>query len=334
MMNYYSPATSYSINVAFPEQVSSPIVKDGFFSQIQEQADQLRSEGRHRTADTYLSALRSFQRFRGYRDLKTNEMTQILVLEYEHWLKTRGVCRNTSSFYMRILRAAYNRATLDRAFPAAEGDPFRHVYTGVDKTAKRAISLTVIRKIKRLDLSDSPHLNLARDLFLFSFYTRGMSFIDMAYLKKTDVRDGTLLYFRKKTGQPLRIRWEGCMQEIVDKYKNPQSPFLLPILTADHASDKSGQTDATRLRRMYVNALHKVNENLKMISDRLHLDTPLSTYVARHSWASIAQRKQIPISIISASMGHHNETTTRIYLDSIDPVIIDQANHMILKELS
>ena len=118
---------------------------------------------------------------------------------YEAWLHGKGITKNSSSFYMRILRAVYNRAVEKEL--TSNRNPFKHVYTGVDKTVKRAIPLKAIKKIKNLDLSLHPALDFARDMFLFSFYTRGMSFIDMAYLKKKDLQNGILSYRRHKTGQ-------------------------------------------------------------------------------------------------------------------------------------
>ena len=131
---------------------------------------QLRKLGQLRTSETYLSALRSFMLFREWRDLSLNRLTSEMMLEYEAWLQTRGVSMNTVSFYMRILRALYNRAI--ESGIAKQHYPFKHVYTGVGKTLKRAVSINDIRRIKRLDLSARPALDFARDMFLFSFYTR------------------------------------------------------------------------------------------------------------------------------------------------------------------
>ena len=135
---------------------------------------------------------------------------------------------NTISFYMRNLRAIYNRA-VEREL-TVQRYPFKHVYTGVDKTVKRAVPLKVIRRIRDLDLTLSPVLDYARDLFMFSFYTRGMAFVDMAYLKKKDLQNGVLVYRRQKTGQQLFIKWEKPMQEIVGKYDTSATPYLLPII--------------------------------------------------------------------------------------------------------
>ena len=128
---------------------------------------------------------------------------------------------------MRNLRAIYNRAVSEGL--VVQRNPFKHVYTGIDKTKKRAVSLSVIRRIRDLDLNKKS-LIFARDIFMFSFYTRGMSFVDMAFLKKKDLQNGILTYRRKKTGQQLFIKWEKPMQELIDKYNTSETSYLLPII--------------------------------------------------------------------------------------------------------
>lgn len=188
----------------------------------------LKQMGKIRTAENYSYTLKSFMQFRGDRDILLSDIDSDLMQLYEAYLHGKGAVRNTSSFYMRILRAVYNRA-LEKEL-MEQRNPFRHVYTGVDKTIKRAVPLSAIKRMKNLDLSLQPNLEFARDMFLFSFYTRGMSFIDMAHLKKKDLQNGFLSYRRRKTGQQLVIRWEKCMQEIVGKYpEDSLSPYLLPV---------------------------------------------------------------------------------------------------------
>lgn len=140
---------------------------------------QLQQMGKYRTAEAYSSAFNSFMSFCSGREILLDDLTSEQMLAYEAYLKNRGVTKNSSSFYMRILRAVYNRAVEDGII--LQKFPFRHVYTGVDKTVKRAIPIVFLQKIKQLKLSKRPSLDFARDMFLFSFYTRGMSFVDMAY---------------------------------------------------------------------------------------------------------------------------------------------------------
>ena len=279
----------------------------------------LKQMGKIRTAENYSCTLKSFMQFRGDRDVLLSEIDSDLMQLYEAYLHGKGAVRNTSSFYMRILRAVYNRA-LEKEL-IEQRNPFRHVYTGVDKTVKRAVPLSAIKRMKNLDLSLQPNLEFARDMFLFSFYTRGMSFIDMAHLKKKDLQNGFLSYRRRKTGQQLVIRWEKCMQEIVDKHHTcGRNPYLLPILNFQNES-----------RKQYKYAQSRINVHLKEIANMIGVSIPLSMYVARHSWASIAKSKNIPISVISEGMGHDSELTTQIYLASLDNTIVDNANAQILK---
>ena len=274
-----------------------------------------------RTSEAYASALNSFSTFRQHRDVLLDEVDAHLMLAYEAWLQKRGVSFNTISFYMRILRAVYNRAVAKELM--ASRSPFKRVYTGNEKTLKRAVPLSVVRKLKDLDLSPGSASCYARDMFLFSFYTRGMSFVDMAFLKKSDLQSGCLAYRRKKTGQQLFIRWEPCMQEIVDRYSQADSPYLLSII------QKWGEKE----RRQYLTEAHRINRHLKELGKSLGLLKPLTMYVARHAWASIARSKRVPISVISECMGHDSETTTQIYLASLDNSLVDKANQMILNSL-
>ena len=293
--------------------------EQSFFNFMQGVIAHLRQMGKIRTAENYSCTLKSFMQFRQDRDILLSEIDSDLMQLYEAYLHGKGVVRNTSSFYMRILRAVYNRA-LEKEL-VEQRNPFRHVYTGVDKTVKRAVPLSAIKRMKNLDLSLQPNLEFARDMFLFSFYTRGMSFIDMAHLKKKDLQNGFLSYRRRKTGQQLVIRWEKCMQEIVDKHHTcGRNPYLLPILNFQNES-----------RKQYKYAQSRINVHLKEIANMIGVSIPLSMYVARHSWASIAKSKNIPISVISEGMGHDSELTTQIYLASLDNTIVDNANAQILK---
>lgn len=294
----------------------------GLFAFMESVIAHRRSLGKIRISETYTSTLNSFKRFRRNHDLPLEDIDSNLMMAYESWLLRSGLCPNSTSFYMRNLRAIYNRA-VDKNL-TAQRFPFKHVYTGVDKTLKRAVGLNVIRQIKELDLQDDAALDFARDLFLFSFYTRGMSFVDMAYLRKRDLNGKALSYRRRKTGQLLYIHWERCMQDIVDKYPTPKSPYLLPIINPEINREQ---------RRQYIYAAHKVNHSLKIIGLRLGLTISLTMYVSRHAWASIAHSKNVPLSVISEGMGHNSEATTRIYLASLDTAAIDKANKMILRSL-
>lgn len=281
----------------------------------------LREHGRARTSETYRATLNSFKKFRLNEDIMLESIDSATMEAYEAWHRNRGVAPNTISFYARILRAVYNRAVDDGVIE--NRNPFRRVYTGVDKTVKRALPLPVIRKVKGLDLSGNPRLDFARDMFLLSFYFRGMSFIDMAYLKKSDLCGGYVTYRRRKTGQRLDIAWTPEMQAILDKYPENASCYLLPIIRRTGIDERSA----------YRNVGYNINHSLKKIALMVGITVPLTLYVARHSWASAAKAKGIPVSVISEGMGHDSEATTQIYLASLDTSVVDRANALILSSL-
>lgn len=281
----------------------------------------LKHDSRLRTAETYKSALMSFSRFRNNKDIILDCITSETMESYEAWLKNRGVVPNTISFYMRILRAVYNRAVEKGMIENLL--PFRKVYTGIDKTVKRALPISALKKIKSLNLSQQPSLDYARDMFLLSFCLRGMSFIDMAYLKKSDLKDGYVTYRRRKTGQQLIIQWTNEMQLILNKYPENESIYLLPII----------RNNNTNTRCICRNKSYNINHSLKKIAGMTGVNIPLTLYVARHSWASAAKTNGVPVSVISEGMGHDSESTTRIYLASLDTSLIDRANSLVINSL-
>lgn len=282
-------------------------------------ANSHKDNGKLSTAEKYRAAAASFRRFLAIKKMPEPtlpEITHPLISAYETYLLESGLIPNTTSFYMRILRAAYNRAVDEDIIPQAR--PFRRVYTGVAKTIKRAISLQELRNIKNLNLSKNPTLAFARDIFILVFCLRGISFIDLAYLRKTDLRGTHIHYNRRKTGQLLSIRWTHQMQEIINRYPSPSdSPFLLPILPAEEKTRRS----------TYRNTSSLINRRLKTIAAMAGIaNVRLTLYVARHTWASIAHNQGIPLPLITQGMGHDSETTTRIYLATLDTTALDAAN--------
>ena len=275
------------------------------------------------TKSNYVSAANRFMEFRHHEDLTFSQMTSEMMEMYQAWLFNRGIGQNTVSFYLRTLRTLYNKAVETGHAPAK--DIFAHVQTANVRTAKRAISVKDIRKIENLDLPTGSSLDKARDLFLLSFYLRGMAFVDMAFLKKTDLKCGLVNYNRRKTHQNLNIEWMKPMQAIIDKYaeQTKDSPYLLPILTGTESSPYTA----------YRKVEHNTNYNLKKIGEMIGLKIPLTTYVARHTWASVALHMNIPIATISQGMGHNSYKTTQIYLQSLDVATINEANKRIISKI-
>ena len=283
---------------------------------------QFLQQNKLRLAETYQSALNSFSLYINKVEIQMEDIDSKMIEGYESYLKQKKLTLNTISFYMRILRAIYNRAV--KSGVIADKKPFDHVFTTMTKTAKRAIPIQVIQKIAQAHITNKNEA-LARDLFLFSFYTRGMSFVDMAYLKKTDLNNTYLIYKRKKTGQELKIAWRKEMQELVDRNSSKDGVHLLGIL--DENSEKS-------LRFQYHYTQCIINTALKRLGKQLNLGTNLTMYVARHSWATIARQKNIPLSVICDGMGHNSEKTTQIYLQSVDAEAIDRCNDKLIAAIS
>lgn len=283
---------------------------------------QFLQQNKLRLAETYQSALNSFSLYINKVEILMEDIDSKMIEGYESYLKQKKLTLNTISFYMRILRAIYNRAV--KSGVIADKKPFDHVFTTMTKTAKRAIPIQVIQKIAQAHITNKNEA-LARDLFLFSFYARGMAFVDMAYLKKTDLNNTYLIYKRKKTGQELKIAWRKEMQELVDRNSSKDGVHLLGIL--DENSAKS-------LRFQYHYTQCIINTALKRLGKQLNLETNLTMYVARHSWATIARQKNIPLSVICDGMGHNSEKTTQIYLQSVDAETIDRCNDKLIAAIS
>lgn len=304
------PATTNS------QQTADPSFLDFFANQI----SRLEANGNLRTIETYRTAHKKFRSFLDRDDLSFAAVNSDLMLSFQTFLRSQDLSLNTVSFYMRILRAVYHLGVEQGL--VADQRPFRHVYTGMAKTAKRAISLNEIRLIKQLPLTSS-RMRFSRDMFLLSFYMRGMAFVDMAYLKTDDIKEGILSYRRHKTGQLLRLRWEEDMQEIVNRYPSKTGKYLLPIIHCQNGKE----------RNQYRNHQSKINEDLKAIAKMVGIGQNLTMYCSRHSWATIAREMKVPIEVISRGMGHTNERTTEIYLKTIDIKMIDQANRQIMDSL-
>ncbi len=292
-----------------------------FFSFMEDTVEHLIDLGQFTTAKNYISSYRSFCTFTKNYNLDFIGFASDLIEKYEAMMKLRKVKSNTSAFYLRNLRAVYYKA-VDQEL-TSDKRPFRRVFTGTVKTMKRAISAKEILAIKSLDLSKRPSLDFARDAFLFSFYGRGMSMIDVAHVTSADIRGGYLFYHRSKTEQPLKVKVIPQMQAIINKYKSDNAPYLLPLI-----KNKGCQED-----KEYDASIRRINNNLKKIAKLADISIPLSTYVARHSWASIGKTKNLPIAVISDSLGHDSLSTTEIYLKSIDQDAIDAANELVTKGL-
>jgi integrase len=306
-----------------PRRHEKPLLRTVFLSHyMRELIEQLRLQGRYGTATNYEKALRVFSKFMGGKELSLTAITGRTIADFNTYLLRRGLLRNSISFYMRILKAVYNKAVRQRL--VRQTFPFSDVYTGVDATHKRAIDESFLSRLNSMQLPSGTALALARDIFVFSYCARGMAFVDVAYLLKADYVNGVINYTRRKTGQPLVVKVEPNMQRIIERNISPTSRYLFPILTSD---------DSAEAYRQYLAALNNYNYQLSRLSALLNSSCKLTSYTARHSWATAARNHNVPLSVISAGMGHTSEQTTRIYLAALDNSVIDEANRGIIESL-
>ena len=294
---------------------NSPLFLDYFYSLIQN----FEESARWRTLSNYRTVYNSFRSFLNGLSLTFDSFTSSIAEKYSDALFRRGLTRNSVSFHMRILRAVYNRGVENDL--TIQKNPFKHVYTGVDKARKRAVSEKIIAKIASLEIKNRPRLSLARDLFMFSFYTRGMPFIDMAFLKKRNIKKGYILYQRHKTGKQMSVKIEPKIKEIIKRYEKFSDIYIFPIINSKNSKESYMQ---------YEKGLRSYNFQLSVLTKTLSLQNTLSSYTSRHSWATIARNKNIPLSVISAALGHSDEGVTLVYLDSIENSVIDKANRQII----
>ena len=289
---------------------------------MQNQIRLMRNANRLGTAQNYEKTMKNFAEFLGGVNLPFSAMTEQLIADYNAFLVQRGMVRNSISFYMRIMRAVYNKAVRQKL--VEQSHPFTEVYTGIDRTRKRAVSESVISQLYKLKLAEGTPLALARDIFIFSYCTRGMAFVDIAYLKKENIQNGVICYARRKTGQLLSVRIEPSIQRIIDRYSSALSPYVFPILTS---------TDTKEAYEEYQVAINNHNRQLRRLSKMLPAGCKLTSYTSRHSWATAARNHNVPISVISAGMGHTSEQTTQIYLTMLENSVIDDANQGLIRSL-
>lgn len=281
-----------------------------------ERKKKLKKEG---TAAAYKSTRSSLTKFLDGSDIRMSAIDLRFIRCYEDFLYNNGVAENTVSYYLRNFRTLYNQAVVDGYHPHGEY-PFAKAQTRPAKTVKRALSREDLQTMANLKLEDAPELKFARDLYLFSFYAQGMAFVDIVLLKKSDIYNGVLTYSRHKSKQFIRIAVTPQMQELMDKYET-EGEYVFPIIR-DNSSAEYTQ---------YRLALGRINRYLKRIAAMIDVKIPLTTYTARHTWATLARDCGAPVSVISAGLGHTSEEMTRIYLKEFDVSQLDKVNSIVTK---
>lgn len=302
---------------------------NSFHCYVQVLINRLENQKQFRTAAAYKTTAKRFLRYNNQEDFSLNDINCQLIESFERHLYEQSLSLNTISFYMRNLRAIYNRAIQDKLLMPALENPFARVYTGVKSTPKRALSKGDLQKLHTFDVSkylkeDKSKRNQllqAKDLFLFSFHARGMSFVDIVFLKKTDIKNGIISYRRRKTGQQLDVRVSLALRNLINKYSKltADSVYLFPII----------QDKKTSAYKQYITGLRKQNICLKHLQKLTGITKTISTHVARHSWATIAKEENLPIWTISESLGHSSVKTIYIYLASINRTKLDEANDIV-----
>lgn len=309
---------------------------------MDEQINVCRSEKRLGSAYSYLRTKNDFIRFLstiGKTDIPMKKITSELLADYQEWIIGSGKSRNTLSFHMRNLRSIYHLALKAGVIPKDRQDPalFGHVCTSGIPAHKRVANAEVMTMLNQLDVADAlkalgklsnrrsfdkmvRDVTFARDIFVFCFCACGLPFVDFIHLTKENVKGGMLRYERQKTGTHIEMEILPPMQRFIDRYAT-NSPYLFPILTTKNVEESY---------RQYQKAIRKYNHRLKLLSQMLPCDINLSTYVARHTWATTVYHNNMPESYIKERMGHTSLLTTRTYLKSFESSKIDEVNKRII----
>ena len=250
----------------------------GFITYARSFVTKMQDDGRYDAAHKLNTYIGRFIAYLGKNEIPFKDFDSLLIRNYRTWLENRNLGRNSISLYIRNLKRVYQLAVEEGLTKE------RHPFEGVDisyhvKRQKTGLTLEEVKRLKQLDLSKmNASINFARDIFLFSVYTQGMTADEIFHLTKDNIKDGFLTYTSKTTGRQETIQWSRLHQEIVDRYTQPNTPYLFPVITVEDRQDQW---------RQHCAALHKINRNLKTIGKLLGLQYPLNMTVAHHTWKSM-----------------------------------------------
>ena len=310
------------------QRVENPVRQMNFGEYLDYFIQQLKEENRLGYAESFKGLKSSIILYCDNLDFLFSDIDQQWLKGYEMFLIRSGKKENTVGIRFRSLRVLYNRAVSEKLVKR-EYYPFDDfkVSRFHEQTMKRAISKEDIKRIMSLDLHTvttyhSPYLSLGRDLFLFSYLSCGINLTDMARLRYCDVFEGRLSYHRQKTGKLISFQLQPMALDIIDKYRKPEATpndYVFPIL------DRKVHKTAVQIRDKVRKANKAANKALHRIGEQLGIPIDLTTYVARHSYATVLKRSGVSTAIISESLGHSSERVTQIYLDSFENSQIDEA---------
>lgn len=317
IINKEFTATSLVKKVSNPVKVKT--VDDVFKLYI----ERLKAANRLRYAAMFTTAYNSLIEFNGHLDIYFSEIDISWLKKYESWMLGKGLAMNTLETRFVGLRTIFNLA-IEESVTKPEYYPFKtyKISKLKQKTAKRAIPKKDILKIVNY-IGKTDYQRLAIDLFTFSYLTAGINFVDISRLKHENIIGNQLSYIRKKTNKRITIPLQTKALEIIEKNKQINNPYLFPILSPFH---KTEQQKVNRVHKV----ISKVNKQLKLIGQELNIPIDLTTYVARHSFATVLKRSGVSTSLISESLGHSSEKITQIYLDSFGNDQINEAMRNLL----
>ena len=291
------------------EKVNKPVKRKTVQEVFNQYIQELESANRLRYADMYKCTMHSLIKFNKHLDIPFSDMDTIWLKRYEVWLQSQGLAINTLGTRFRHLRVIYNFA-IEEKIVKSEYYPFNSFKVSKlsQTTAKRSIQKGEILSVLNYQ-GQTPLECLAIDLFTFSYLAAGINFGDIARLTKDNILENRLIYIRKKTQKQIKVLLQEQGIKLIQKYSMPDNPYLFPILSSFH---KTEQQKVNRIHKIIA----KVNKSLKEIGERLNIPIDLTTYVARHSFATVLKRSGVNTSLICEALGHSSERVTQIYLDS------------------
>ena len=290
--------------------------KNGFSRCGENYINRLRKEGRYSTAHVYKNALYSFSKFCGTLNMSFRQVTKERLRRYGQYLYECGLKPNTISTYMRMLRSIYNRGVEAGSAPYVPR-LFHDVYTGVDVCQKKALPAGELHKLLYED-PKSERLRRTQIIAALMFQFCGMSFADLAHLEKSALDQSVLRYNRIKTKTPMSVEVLDTAKGMINQLRSNQEPIPdCPDYLFDILCGNKKRKDE-RAYREYQSALRRFNNRLKDLARALRLKSPVSSYTLRHSWATTAKYRGVPIEMISESLGHKSIKTTQIYLKGFE----------------
>jgi len=293
-----------------------------------ERINEMKAKNELSNAEIYKTTERVLLKFEPNKNLNFNEVNYIFLTRFEAFLKERGN-KGSINNYMRTIRALFNEA-MKREFIESENFPFKtdfnnkgYSFSHIKSDAKpRALNENDLEKIKNFPISDYPRLNLGYKIFMFSYYARGININDIAKLKPENFYNGRIEYTRTKTKGKFTVNLSENLNKIIEEFKSESQIYIFPILNDFHKTPQQVKYRISKVTK-------QINEKLKELQKILNIEIPMTTYVARHTFATTLKRKGGDIAKISESLGHRNINTTTAYLKKFENNEIDKLDELL-----